>query len=287
MYYPLASLVVAALAAAPAPPAVTVETNITYATVGGEDLQLDVARPAGPGPHPCVVCLHGGAWKYGHRSDVAGFTEQLARHGFVAATVSYRLAPKHKWPAQIEDAKTAVRFLRANAARFGIDPDRFGALGFSAGGHLAALLGTADKDAGFEGPLYPGQSSRVQCVVDFFGPADLALFCQSPGIERAYFRPFIGALFRDNPDVYRKASPIAHVSKDDPPFLIVHGTADLIVPVIHSERFRDRLAAAGVPVELLTVKGGGHGWGGTDALTTSAVTLKFLADHLLKPGVGK
>lgn len=283
LYHVLLALLPAAIPASPAPAAaaaVAVDRDITYAA-GGENLQLDLARPAGPGPHPCVVCLHGGAWKFGHRSDVAGFTEQLAREGFAAATVSYRLAPKNKWPAQIEDVKTAVRFLRANAARYGLDPDRFAALGFSAGGHLAALLGTADKGAGFEGALYPAESSRVQCVVDFFGPADLTLYAETPGIEQAYFRPFLGTLFRDRPDVYKKASPVNYVSKDDPPFLIVHGTADLIVPVIHSERLRDKLAAAGVPAELLTVKGGGHGWGGRDAATTTAATLEFLSKHLL------
>jgi acetyl esterase/lipase len=265
-----------------AEPAITVEKDITYAIVEKDRLQLDLVRPVGDGPHPCVVVLHGGAWKYGHRRDVATFAEQLARKGFAAAAVSYRLAPKNKWPAQIEDCKTAVRFLRANAEKYGIDPQRIGAMGFSAGGHLAALLGTTGPDAGFDGTLYDEHSSCVQCVVDFFGPADLCLFCEAPGIEAAYFRPLLGARFQEKPELYKKASPIEHVSKDAPPFLIIHGTADLIVPVIHSERLHEKLTQAGVPSELITVKGVGHGWGGDNALRTTEAAVEFLTKHLLK-----
>jgi acetyl esterase/lipase len=257
------------------------EKDIPYETVDDSALKLDLARPAGAGPHPCVVCLHGGAWKGGSRRDVAWFCRQLADEGFVAAAVGYRLAPKNKWPAQIEDVKTAVRFLRKNADKYGIDPNRIAAMGFSAGGHLAALLGTTDTEAGFEGTLYRDQSSRVQCVVDFFGPADLTLYTETPGIEAAMFKPFLGTSYRDKPDVYKKASPIEHVSKDDPPFLIVHGTADIIVPIIHSERLHEKLTKAGVKSELITVKGAGHGWTGKDAISTTAATLEFLSKNLL------
>src|SRR4051812_34937100 len=175
--------------AVPAAPLV-ITRDVAYAAPAGEPLKLDFVAPAGPGPHPCVVLLHGGAWKTGSRKDLStvrmdvgtpgkSLAEVLAAKGFATASVGYRLAPKHKFPAQIEDAKTAVRFLRANAAKFHIDPDRIGAMGFSAGGHIAALLGTADKSAGFEGDLYPEQSSRVSCVVDFFGPTDLMLYCET------------------------------------------------------------------------------------------------------------
>lgn len=266
---------------AAAEPAVKIETDIPYATVEQDTLRLDLARPAGAGPHPCVVLLHGGGWKFGHRTDVAAWTRFLADRGFAAATVSYRLAPKNKWPAQIEDAKTAVRFLRAKAKEYGIDPDRIGAMGWSAGGHLAALLGTTTKADGFDGPLYPGQSSGVQCVVDFFGPADLSLFCESPGVEAAYFKPFIGTALKDRPEVYKKASPIEHVTKDAPPFLILHGTTDLIVPIIHSERLHEKLTKAGVQSELFTVKGGFHGlWNDDDNRSTTAATLAFLTKQL-------
>jgi acetyl esterase/lipase len=281
-------------AAAPAvEPAFVLRPDVTYAVAGEEKLQLDVAMPSTPGPHPAVVCFHGGAWRSGSRKELsrgspmydfgpAGkcLTQILATRGFVAVAVGYRFAPENKFPAQIEDAKTAVRFLRANAAKFDIDPDRIAALGVSAGGHLASLLGTADESAGFEGKLYPEHSSRVQCVVDFFGPSDLTLYAETPGVERAYFAPLLGGRARDNFELYKKASPLEYVSKDDPPFLIVQGTADLLVPAIHSERLHEKLTAAGVEAKLITVKGKGHGWGGEEAARTTETTIQFLNEQL-------
>jgi acetyl esterase/lipase len=273
-------------------PAVTVERNVVYTSAGGQKLMLDIAMPAEPGPHPCVVCFHGGAWRMGSRTDLSrpdrdasgsitpSVIERLAANGYVAATVSYRLAPRHKFPAQIEDAKTAVRFLRANARRFGIDSDRFAAMGFSAGGHLSLLLGMADRSAGLEGTDYPDQSSRVQCVVDYFGPADLSLYAATSGLEDIYMVPFLGKECKTDPEVYRRASPMSYVSKDAPPILILHGTADIVVPIIHSERLQKKLAEAGAAVELVTVRGEGHGWNGKAATRTNQDTLKFLDTHL-------
>lgn len=293
--FALLALAVASTASA-AEPAVTVERDIVYGTAENEKLLLDLAKPTTPGPHPCVVCLHGGAWKFGSRKDLsrvgrgditevaptkkASLIEMLAGQGYVAVSVGYRLAPKAKFPAQIEDAKTAVRFLRTNAKAYGLDPDHIAALGFSAGGHLAALLGTTDKDAGFEGSLYPTQSSRVQCVVDFFGPTDLTLYTESEGIEKAYMAPLLGARYSAKPEVYKKASPLEHVSKDDPPVLIFHGTADIIVPIIHSERFQKKLTDCGVKCELKTIPGEGHGWTGPVLAETMTATKKFLDAHL-------
>ncbi|QEL14232.1 alpha/beta hydrolase [Limnoglobus roseus] len=281
-------------------PAVMVERDIVYATADGEKVRLDLAKPTTPGPHPCVVCLHGGAWKFGDKKDLsrvgrnpdaigttevvvtkhASLIEMLANQGYVAVSVGYRLAPKAKFPAQIEDAKTAVRFLRANAKQYDLDPDRIAALGFSAGGHLAALLGTTDKTVGFDGPLYPDQSSAVQCVVDFFGPTDLTLYTEAEGIEKAYLAPFLGTRYSTKPDVYKKASPLEHVSKAAPPFLILHGTADVIVPIIHSERLQKKLLDCGGTCELRTVPGEGHGWTGPVMLDTMTTVSKFLAANL-------
>ena len=116
----------------------------------------------------------------------------------------------------------------------------------------------------------------MQCVVDFFGPSDLTLYTETPGIEGAYFVPLLGGRSRDNLELYKRASPIEYVSKDDPPFLIVQGTADLLVPAIHSERLHEKLTAAGVQSELVTVKGKGHGWGGPDAARTIEAAIRFL-----------
>ncbi|OWK36635.1 alpha/beta hydrolase [Fimbriiglobus ruber] len=282
-----------ARAADPPPPGPVTRFDVTYATAGDEKLKLDFAAPPGPGPFPCVVCLHGGAWKMGSRKDLSrpipwaefgpgnkSLIETLAGHGYAAASVSYRFAPKSKFPAQIEDAKTAVRFLRANAKEFHIDPDRIGALGFSSGGHLAALLGTTDKSAGFDGPLYPDQSSRVSCVVDFFGPADLSLFGDTPGIEAMFLVPLMGGTAASKSDLYKKASPLDRVSKNSVPFLILQGTADIVVPAVHSERLHDKLTAAGVKSELILLKGKGHGWGGVDAVQSSDAMFKFLDEYL-------
>lgn len=272
--------------------AVKVERNILYTTVGGEKLLLDIAVPAEGGPYPCVVCFHGGAWRAGSRRDlstpdrdangkaVASPIELIAARGYVVASVSYRFAPKNKFPAQIEDAKTAVRFLRANAKKFNIDRDKFAALGFSAGGHLALLLGLADKSAGLEGTDHPDESSRVQCVVSYFGPTDLSLYAATPGLEEAFMVPWLGKECVTDAAVYKKASPIEYVSKDDPPVRMIHGTADLVVPVIHSERLLKKLTDAGVTADLITVKGEGHGWIGKAATKTNADTLEFLDTHL-------
>lgn len=300
----LLALVVASAIPAPSPAAEparapSVQFNVTYATVDGEKLQLDLALPATPGPHPCVVCLHGGAWRMGSRRDLSrpgswadcGFPgksllEVLADRGFAAASVSYRLAPRSKFPAQIQDARTAVRYLRTNADKLGIDPARIGAMGFSAGGHLASLLGTADDTVtAFDTDLYPGQSNRVACVVDFFGPSDLSLYGATPGVEKVYFVPLLGGPLAEKPELYRRASPIDYVTKDDPPFLIVHGTADVIVPMIHSERLHDKLVKAGVKAELLAVKGKGHGWFGEPAMETTESAIKFLNANM--PAKGK
>jgi acetyl esterase/lipase len=270
--------------------------NITYRTVSTEKLQLDLYLPGTPGPHPCVICFHGGAWVAGNRKDLTrpalfnpggrdahkdlGILENLARQGFAAASVSYRLAPKNKFPAQIEDAKSAVKFLRANAKKYEIDPDRFSALGFSAGAHLALLLGVTDSSDGFEGTELPEVSSRVQCVIDFFGPTDMSLYADTEGVVHSFMVPFLGKACLTDPTCYRRASPIEYVSKDDPPILMIHGTVDLVVPIIHSERMLKKLKESGVEANLVPVKWKGHGWEGEAVKESARVSLEFLNKHL-------
>lgn len=276
-----------------AEPAVKVEPAVTYATVGGDKLQLDIAIPEGDGPFPCVVAFHGGAWQYGNRKDLSGngrdksgkptpsWIEVIAKEGYVVASVSYRLAPKHKFPAMIEDARAAVRYLRADAKKYKIDPDKFGALGFSAGGHLALLLGLCDKSAGFDVGENLDVSGKVQCVIDFFGPTDLALYAKSEGIEDGYLVPVFGKEVKTDATIYKKASPVTYVSKDAPPTLLLHGTFDLIVPVKHSEMLHKALTDAGATAELFTVSFGGHGgWNDRDMSKAQAAAFKFLDTHL-------
>lgn len=273
-------------------PVLVIQRNVNYATVGGEKLYLDVVAPLGGGPHPCVVCYHGGGWRGGNRKDLSlgdkdktgkvgpSILEAIAAEGYVAVSASYRLAPQAKFPAQIEDAKTAIRYLRENAKKFDIDPARVGAAGFSAGAHLALLAGLADKSAGLEGGLYPEQSSAVKCVVSFFGPTDLSLYATTPGIEDAFMVPLLGKECKLDGTIYRKASPIEYATKSAPPVLMIHGTFDIVVPIIHSERLQKKLKDAGATAELVTVPGAGHGWNGATMAKTTRDTLTFLDEHL-------
>ena len=204
----------------------------------------------------------------------------LARNGFVAASVGYRLAPDSTFPAQIEDAKTAVRFLRTNAGKYRIDKDRFGALGYSAGGHLACLLGLTDEACGFDGKECPGESSRVQAVVDYFGPTDLSAFGKDATAQRAMLGPFIGVSYAENPSAHDRASPIRYMTKDVPPFLIFHGTKDGIVPIEQSRQLAAKLSEGGVSYRLVEIPDEGHGWSGRAGAITTEETLRFLTGKL-------
>lgn len=270
-------------------PAVKVMPNITYCKVDEVELQVDLAMPAeSEGPFPAIVCLHGGGWRGGHRTDLSkplpqlndkSLIEELAAHGYVAMTVSYRLAPDHKFPAQVIDCKTAVRWLRAHAEEYHVNPDKIGAVGFSAGGHLSSMLGCVDPDAELEGTEYLDQSSKVQVVVNWFGPCDIAGYKGGP-LEPIFLIPWLGASFADNPDLHKQASPIAYVDKSDAPTLFLHGTEDPLVPLDQSERMLQALKDVGIEAELLIMEGEGHGWMGEKLEQSNQRMMKFFEDHL-------
>lgn len=265
-------------------PAVVMEKDLVYGKGGDQDLQLDLARPKeGDGPFPCIVCVHGGGWRAGNRQQLGKLIETFAQQGYVAVTISYRLAPAHKFPAQIEDCKAAVRWLRANAKKLKINPDRMGAIGFSAGGHLVSLLGAADDKAGLEGKGgHPEQSSRVQAVVNFFGPTDFITKTWNQNVEEVYLIPFLGDNFEKGREKYRQASPLHYVSKDDPPFLFLHGDKDELVQIHHSQVMNKKLQEVGVKSRLVVMEGEGHGWAGAKLQQSLDETLKFFAEHLKK-----
>ena len=219
-------------------------------------------HPAGKATVPLAVYVHGGGWQGGDRRSDGYYKlvrSQLLASGVAVASVDYRLAPAHRFPAQIVDVTYAVRWLRANATGLRIDPGRIAAFGTSAGGHLASLLGTIDRSAGFDVGALPNVSSRVKAVVDIVGPADLT----SPGYPpvtataiRTTFAP-VGAV--PTVPALQRASPVTYATPDDPPFLLVHGTVDELVPLQQSVLFTQRLQAARVRAELVTVTGGSHG----------------------------
>ena len=209
---------------------------------------------------PLVIWVHGGGWSRGNKDRAP--TAGLTRRGFAGASIQYRLSGKASFPAQIHDCKAAVRYLRANAAKYNIDPDRIGVWGASAGGHLVSLLATSDGNKDLEGTVgdNPGVSSRVQAVCDFFGPTDLVDL--TPRMGSPAIAALMGGSAEAKPDAYAAANPITHIDKTDVPFLIMHGDKDTLVPMRQSEMLEKALHAAGVPVTLFVVKGAGHGFAG-------------------------
>jgi acetyl esterase/lipase len=281
-------------AAAAQQPNTNIQKDVIYGRAGAVDLKLDLAQPsAGTAPFPALLCIHGGGWQLGDKQSYEALIRIFAAHGYVAAALDYRLTPRYQWPAQIEDVKCAVRFLRAHASEYRIDPDRIGVLGDSAGGHLALMAGLTDAKDGFDSRTCgdPKVSSKVQAVVDFFGPSDLAIMRVpaegEPLIIKSYggdsnqvLFNLVGTKDRSAP-IFRQISPINYVDPSDPPVLIFHGTADNLVPLEQSEILDRALTKAGVPHHLVIVEGGGHGWVGDKLDRSLAQAVEFL-DNTLK-----
>ncbi|MHC5028565.1 MAG: alpha/beta hydrolase fold domain-containing protein [Planctomycetota bacterium] len=241
---------------------VIVVRDVVYATYEGRDLLLDLYLPAerGAAPIPGIVVIRGGGWRVGDKGSFATIASALARRGLAAASIEYRASGEARFPAAINDTKAAVRWMRANAAEYGIDPRALGAIGGSAGAHLAAYLATTHRMDELDGEGgNPDESNRIQAVVAMALPADFTmdLAAQSEGESNAP-REFLGVSYRENPDLWALASPLSHVHAGAAPALLIHSNADSVVPIRQSVRFEEAYEKAGVAVELVTIEGAPH-----------------------------
>ena len=228
------------------------------------ELKLDLYVPKkGTPSYPGIVFIHGGGWSRGFKEKYRRQASYFADKGFVCACITYRLAGETKFPGAIEDCKCGVRWMRANAEKYGIDSNRIAVIGGSAGGHLAGLVGTSGGVKELEGDgRYNNYSSKVNLVVAFFGVFDMAdMVRKGTSTERGStaVQNFIGGSLEEFPEKYKMASPVTFIDKSDPPVLLFHGTEDKTVPYIQSVKFKKLLEEAGVPVKLITAEGAGHG----------------------------
>jgi len=239
-----------------------VERDAAYVKDGHERQKLDLFVPKSDKPVPLIVFIHGGVWAGGGKANPRSLP--LLADGFATASINYRFSHQAVFPAQIHDCKAAVRFLRANAKKYNLDPDHFGVWGESAGGHLVALLGTSGDVKEIEGDIgTTGVSSRVQGVCDVFGPTDFLKYKEHmPNSDPFKVGSLISRLFGgsplEKPELAKLGSPVTFVSKDDPPFLILQGDKDLLVPHQQSEEFHAALKKAGVDSTLIVMPGVGH-----------------------------
>ena len=266
----------------PVPDTVSFTRDIEFANPDNQHLHLNIARPKkASGALPAILCIHGGGFRAGKRESYDKLCLTLAEHGYVAATVTYRLAPAYPFPAAVLDCKAAVRWLRAHAAEQGIDPQRIGVTGGSAGGHLAQFLGVTMGVKQFEGEGNLDQSSNVNCVVNFYGPSDLTR-SYGKSVDAAEVLPlFFGGDLTTKRREHISGSPLYWVTPLAAPTLCVHGTEDPYVAFEQATWIVDRLKAATVEAELLPIPGAGHGFKKPeDAAKAETALIAFFDKHL-------
>ncbi len=260
--------------------------DLVYVEGGHERNKLDLYLPEkAEGTLPLIIWVHGGGWQNGSKDGCpplrAGYVEQ----GYAVASINYRLSGHAVFPAQIEDCKAAIRWLRAHAKEYSLDPQRFGVWGSSAGGHLVALIGTSADVKDFDVGAHQDQSSRVQAVCDYYGPTDFTVFVTTPGYEShatdaSPEAKLIGGAVMQNKDKAARVNPITYVTKDDPPFLIVHGDKDPTVPINQSQLLFDALKKSEVSAHLHTIHGAGHGGPGFAGKNIDEMVRQFFAEQL-------
>ena len=253
--------------------------DLAYCMTGASLQKMDMYFPDSGGPWPVLAYVHGGSWMHGDKSEAIMFADQMTSQGYLLVSINYRLYPEGKFPNMIEDVKCAIRFLRAHAGAYNLDPNRIAAMGPSAGGHLVSLLGTSDGSAGWDVGEYLDQSSRVQAVIAMAPVTDLTRNFPNADIEAMR-----GVGFGE--DNILAASPITHVTVDDPPFLLIHGDRDEVVPFEQTQLMYDRLVQTNVPAQLVIVKNAGHSLTAPDGSATptfdeiNQIIIDFLAKYL-------
>ena len=263
--------------------------DLNYAGNDNPRQTLDLLLPQSPqkaSPLPVIVWIHGGAWRAGDKgSGHRRLAEYVKTGNYAGACIGYRLSKEAIWPAQIHDCKAAIRWLRAHAKQYGMDPAKIAAWGSSAGGHLVAMLGVSHGVEELEGNIgsHADEQSHVSCVIDFFGPTDFLRMNDFPG-KMNHDAPdspesqLVGGEIQKNKAAVAMANPITFVTADDSPFLLVHGTKDQLVPLNQSELLRAALRQAGVESAFIQVENAGHGFSSSKVDQRVAA---FLQRHLL------
>jgi acetyl esterase/lipase len=264
---------------------VVVRADVEFAEVDGQPLLLDLYLPADASNAPLLIWVHGGGWRAGARSPVSSL--EFVRAGYALASVDYRLSPVAPFPAQSHDIKAAIRYLRAHASELGVDASRIGALGVSAGAHLAALVGVTNGDAALEGDVGGNldRSSDVQAIVSYFGASNLtSILSQSTPFGLNIREPGLDLLFGGPPDerveLARLASPVFHVDEADPPLFLLHGDQDPQMPINQSHELHGVYKSTGLEVHFEVVHGAAHGGEGFFDAERMALVLAFLDQHL-------
>ena len=253
--------------------------DVPYCTGGASVQKMDLYFPDSGGPWPVFAYVHGGSWMHGDKSEAVLFADRMISQGYLVVSINYRLYPEGKFPNMIEDVKCAIRSLRAHAIDYNLDPNHIAAIGPSAGGHLVSLLGTSDGGAGWDVGEYLDQSSRVQAVVAMAPVTDLTRSFPNADIEAMR-----GVGFGEDNIIL--ANPITHVTPDDPPFLLIHGDQDEVVPYEQSQLMYDRLVQTNVVAQLVIVQRAGHSLTAPDGSATptfdeiNQIIIDFLSKYL-------
>jgi acetyl esterase/lipase len=269
------------------PPNVIAHRDLAYHENGHERQRLDLFLPKdATEPVPVIVWIHGGGWQAGSKENCLPLRMNFVDKGYAVASIGYRLSSHAVFPAQIEDCKEAIRWLRTHTQQYHLDPARFGVWGGSAGGHLAALVGTTGGDSEFDVGSHLDQTSRVQAVCDYYGPSDFTAIAKNPGLPvntdpRSPPNRLIGGLLTEHLDKAEKLSPVTYVTSDDPPFLIVHGDADQTVSIRQSQLLFDALKEHHVAVRFHTIHGAGHSGPAFSSPEVDAIVSEFF-DKILK-----